>query len=175
MASAGFSDADARRSNQRSFGGNVNGNGYLSRSLVFVIATVTVTSGGILLDYLLLQNGLRLFDVLLVSNVFMAATAATSLLVNNLHQLEKQRALADRLETLLEMDRNLRSALTAIAFYGKQTDNDPGMRLVSETLGRMDDSFRSVAARWKLIPERQAEFKLPQTSVLRNVLKFRRP
>ena len=110
-----------------------------------------------------------------MSNVFLAAATATSLLLNNMRQLEKQQTLTDRLETVSEMNIHVHNALTAIAFYGRQTDNDHGMQVVSESLGRIEKSLQHVVFRWRLIPERRVGFKVPQGGVLRNVLRFRSP
>lgn len=151
----------------------MNGNKHIARSLVFLITASTVAFGGMVLDYFLLQNGVRPFLVLLLSNVFTAAIAATSLLMNSLRQLEKQQALVDRLETVSEMNIHVHNALTAIAFYGKQADNDHGVQVVSESLGRIENSLRGVLSRWRLVPEMPKRVQRPQSGLLRNVLKFR--
>src|SRR5258708_7011299 len=83
-------------------GGDVNGNKRIGGTLLFVIITSTVAFEGMALDYFLLQVGVRPFQLMLLSNVFMAAAAATALLERRRRRLEKQKALADRLEALSE-------------------------------------------------------------------------
>jgi len=153
----------------------VNGNKRIGGTLLFVIITSTVAFEGMALDYFLLQVGVRPFHLMLLSNVFMAAAAATALLEHRLRRLEKLKALADRLEALSEMNLHVRSALTAIAFYGRRTDGDCGMQVVSESLCRLEDAFRGVVSMWRPMPERNVGFKRPQGDLLRNVLKFRTP
>jgi Na+(H+)/acetate symporter ActP len=153
----------------------VDSNKHIAKPLVFLIMATTAVFGGMVLDYFLLQNGVRPFHVLLLSNVFMAATVATSLLLKSQRQLDKQQALADRLATVEEMNRHLHNALTAIAFYGRQTDNEHGMQVVSESLSRIDDLLRGVLSKWRLVSETPNQVYRPRAGLLQSVLKFGNP
>ena len=161
--------------NPMSKGGNVNGNKRIARAMIFLIAVATIAFEGAALDYFLLQVGVGPLQLMILSNVLMGTAAAVSLFLHHRRQLEKRQALTEQLETISEMNLHIRSALTSLAFYGKQTENDYCMQVVSESLCRIEDSFRGVVSRWRPIPQSETPLERPQGDLLRNVLKFRTP
>ena len=116
--------------------------------LLFCLAVGAIAGSiGLALDILLLRRGMPRLGILLLSNLITGALAGTLLVHFKIWQLEKRRAMQDRLSTIADMNHHVRNALAVVAYYGTEGANATRAQLVSQAVKRIEWALREVLPR----------------------------
>jgi hypothetical protein len=90
------------------------------------LSTFTViTFTGVLMDHLLLREGVPRFDLLLLSNALVGGTAAVLVIVLGVRQQRHSAFVASRMRVIREMNHHIRNALQVISYgvNGQRTES----------------------------------------------------
>jgi hypothetical protein len=114
--------------------------------LIFAITAVCATSAAVCLDAFLTQQGMSDASILYASNALVGIAAATLVLLQRLRVQAKNQILEERIETLSEVNQHVRSVVTSLAFYGRQTGKADG-EVLSEHLRRVEAGLSELFTR----------------------------
>ena len=94
---------------------------WLKTLITFLLITLT----GLVMDRLLLKEGIPRFDLLLLSNALVGGTAAVLVAVLGLRQQRQAAFVASRMRVIEEMNHHIRNALQVIAYgvNGQRTES----------------------------------------------------
>lgn len=93
-----------------------------------LITFLFITFTGLIMDRLLLKEGVPRFDLLLLSNALVGGTAAALVVVLAIRQQRHTAFVASRMRVIEEMNHHIRNALQVIAYgvNGQRTDDQVG-------------------------------------------------
>jgi hypothetical protein len=117
----------------------------------FVIATVVALAVGMVLDLICLRCGVPLLTLLVVNNLAIGLVAAAAFLQHSLRKRDRIQALEERLQTISDMNHEIRTCLGIVAFYGTQTSSDYALKVFDEGFQRMEVLVRTVLKKWDLV------------------------
>jgi len=131
--------------------------------LVSLLVAVIVSLIGILLDWLLVKEGLPRLDMLIFSNG-LTGLFAGGLFWQMAREAKASRDLvAERMKTIAELNHHIRNALQVIKFLGVQNSSSLDavqLQLVNDSVDRIEWALREVLPRYpigKITPPVQDE------------------
>lgn len=139
-----------------------------SRRTGFVtfIIVVVVSAIGVLLDRILMKEGLPRLDMLIVSNTVTGLFAGG--LFYQLAREEKihRELIQARMETIAELNHHIRNALQVIRFWGAQQRpslDSMQLQLINDSVDRIEWALREVLPKYQVEgtrpPEQDFQFK----------------
>jgi uncharacterized membrane protein YhiD involved in acid resistance len=118
----------------------------IRRFLTFAAATFLTASLGVALDAFLMERGLSGISVLYVSDVLIGIVAGALVLEYRSRQAVKHQVLYERIETIREVNQHLRSVLTSLSLYGRQS-GPVHQEVHSELLRRVEANLADMFSR----------------------------
>jgi hypothetical protein len=121
--------------------------------LLSLLVVVIVSAIGIILDRLLLKEGLPRMDMLIFSNGITGLFAGG--LVFQLAREEKasRDLVAERMKTIAELNHHIRNALQVIKFLGGQKStglDEMQLQLINDSVNRIEWALREVLPRYPI-------------------------
>lgn len=108
------------------------------------------------MHYLLVPDLGRRWERLLAEGV--SAVIVALLTVRLMHAANQRREAALlRMQVISEMNHHIRNALAAICLTAESTDNQQCVRVISESVDRIEWALREILLRQKPIPEKERE------------------
>jgi len=121
--------------------------------LVSLLVAVIVSLIGILLDWLLVKEGLPRLDMLIFSNS-LTGLFAGGLFWQLAREAKASRDLvAERMKTIAELNHHIRNALQVIKFLGVQNSSSLDavqLQLVNDSVDRIEWALREVLPRYPI-------------------------
>jgi two-component sensor histidine kinase len=121
--------------------------------LVSLLVAVIVSLIGIVLDRLLLQEGLPRLDMLIFSNS-LTGLFAGGLFWQMAREAKSSRDLvAERMKTIAELNHHIRNALQVIKFLGVQNRSSLDavqLQLINDSVDRIEWALREVLPRYQI-------------------------
>jgi hypothetical protein len=121
----------------------------LFASLVFVI----VSAMGIILDRLLLKEGLPRLDMLIFSNGLTGLFAGGLFFQMAREEKASRELVAERMKTIAELNHHIRNALQVIKFLGAQNRSgldEMQLQLINDSVNRIEWALREVLPRYPI-------------------------
>ncbi len=129
-----------------------------------------ITLMGILMDSLLLKEGLPRFDLLVLSNALVGGVAAVLVIVLALRQQQRAAFVSGRMRVIAEMNHHIRNALQVIQFSARGPGTEGEMQAMREAVQRITWALREVLPQMlnseDELPERTAWKKGPEPTRL---------
>lgn len=116
-----------------------------------IVATVVALALGMMLDLICLRIGVPLLILLVVTNLAIGLAAATTILQYSLRKRDRIQALEERLQTISDINHEIRTCLGIVAFYGTHTSSDYALKVFDEGFRRMEMLVRTVLKKWDLV------------------------
>lgn len=110
--------------------------------------TAFIVVSALLLELFFVQSGAPQIVVFAISSVVIGILGNGILQERRKLRDQQRQVLEDRLETVSEINHQVRNVLGVVAFYGVQTKNPYTARLVSDALVRMEGIMRGVLCKW---------------------------
>ena len=112
--------------------------------LLFLMVVLVVGALGLAFDWLLVKEGVKRLDVMVLSNGLTGV--AVGLLYLQLSRVEHERRarVRQQLRTIAEMNHHIRNALQVIAYASAATDKTQSMELISQSVERIEWALREV-------------------------------
>jgi hypothetical protein len=112
--------------------------------LLFFLVVLVVGALGLAFDWLLVKEGVRRLDVMVLSNGLTGV--AVGLLYLQLSRIERERRaqVQQRLRTIAEMNHHIRNALQIIAYANATTERAQSMELIRQSVERIEWALREV-------------------------------
>ena len=103
-----------------------------------------ITSLGMLMERLMLREGIPRFDLLLLSNALVGGVAAALVVVWSIRQRQHAALVSSRMRVIAEMNHHIRNALQVIQYsaWGKQSDTE--MQAIQQSVQRITWAVREV-------------------------------
>ena len=103
-----------------------------------------ITSLGMLMDRLMLREGVPRFDLLLISNALVGGVAAALVVVWTIRQKQHAALVSSRMRVIAEMNHHIRNALQVIQYssWGRQSDAE--MQAIQQSVQRITWAVREV-------------------------------
>ena len=121
--------------------------------LVSLLVAVVVSLIGILLDWLLVKEGIPRLDMLIFSNG-LTGFLAGGLFWQMAREAKASRDLvAERMKTIAELNHHIRNALQVIKFLGGQKRSgldDVQLQLINDSVDRIEWALREVLPRYPI-------------------------
>jgi hypothetical protein len=112
------------------------------------VPTAFIGGSALALEVCFLQSGMPPILLLAISSLVIGALGNGILQEKRRLRDQQRQFLEDRLETVSEINHQVRNVLGVVAFYGVQTKNPYTARLVSDALVRMEGIMRGVLCKW---------------------------
>jgi hypothetical protein len=119
--------------------------------LKFLIAFVVVTSSGIVLDRLLLREGVTRQDLVILSDLLVGLIGAVLVYVIAEEQDRRAHFVQSRLAVIEQMNHHIRNALQVIAYHSWSGKNQQEMATIEQAVDRITWSLREILPR--ILPE----------------------
>jgi hypothetical protein len=123
----------------------------VSRVLLFLAAAAITMFLSVVVDEFFFHRGVPTARLLLATNAFTGVLAGIAWLQNQLRKRQQLQNLEDRLQTISELNCQVRNVLGIVAFYGAKTSNAYASKVFSDGLDRMEWILRGVLTKWKLV------------------------
>jgi hypothetical protein len=107
-------------------------------------AFVAITLIGILMDRLLLTEGVPRFDLLLVSNALVGGAAAALVFVLAVRGRQRAAFVSSRMRVIAEMNHHIRNALQVIQYTSLTTQSEAEMTAMKQAVQRITWALREV-------------------------------
>lgn len=121
--------------------------------LLSLLVVVIVSAIGIILDRLLLKEGLPRLDMLIFSNG-LTGLFAGGLFFQMAREAKASRELvAERMKTIAELNHHIRNALQVIKFLGAQNRSgldEMQLQLINDSVNRIEWALREVLPRYPI-------------------------
>lgn len=120
--------------------------------LVSLLVAIVVSLIGIVLDWLLVKEGLPRLDMLIFSNS-LTGFLAGGLFWQMAREAKASRDLmAERMKTIAELNHHIRNALQVIKFLGVQNSglNAVQLQLINDSADRIEWALREVLPRYRI-------------------------
>ena len=104
-----------------------------------------VSAVGFVFDYLLVQEGVRRSDILIVSNALTGVVAAAFFYYLAGYERERRRMVRQRLNTIAEMNHHIRNALQVISYPASSQKRDDSVGMIRRSFERIEWSARSAS------------------------------
>lgn len=117
--------------------------------LVFVIVSLI----GIVLDGLLLKEGLPRLDMLIFSNSLTGLFAGGLVFQMAREEKASRELVAERMKTIAELNHHIRNALQVIKFLGAQNRSgldEMQLQLINDSVNRIEWALREVLPRYPI-------------------------
>jgi hypothetical protein len=103
-----------------------------------------ITLMGMLMDLLLLNEGIPRFDLLLLSNALVGGVAAVLVFVLAVRQQQRAAFVSSRMRVIGEMNHHIRNALQVIQFSSRGKGTEAEMQAMREAVQRITWTLREV-------------------------------
>jgi hypothetical protein len=134
---------------------------------------IVITLMGLLMDRLMLTEGIPRLDLLLISNALVGAVAAVLVIAWTVQQRQRAAFVSSRMRVIAEMNHHIRNALQVIQFSARNQKNDDEVKAMREAVQRITWALREV------LPQMlNAEDELPVSDVKERPkleVEYRRP
>jgi len=112
--------------------------------LLSFLVVLVVGALGLGFDWLLLKEGVKRLDVMVLSNGLTGV--AVGLLYLQLSRIERERRaqVRQQLHTIAEMNHHIRNALQVIAYASTATDKTQSVELIRQSVERIEWALREV-------------------------------
>lgn len=103
-----------------------------------------ITVMGLLMDRLMLTEGIPRFDLLLISNAMVGGVAAVLVIAWTVQQRQRASFVSSRMRVIAEMNHHIRNALQVIQFSTRNQKDDDEVRAMREAVQRITWALREV-------------------------------
>jgi hypothetical protein len=110
--------------------------------LLFFLVVLGVGALGLGLDWLLVKEGVRRFDVVALSNGLTGL--GVGLLYFSRIERERRARVQKQLRTIAEMNHHIRNALQVIAYASAASDKTQSVELISQSVERIEWALREI-------------------------------
>lgn len=112
--------------------------------LLFLIVVLVVGALGLGFDWLLVKEGVKRLDVMVLSNGLTGV--AVGLLYLQLSRIDRERRsqVRQQLRTIAEMNHHIRNALQVIAYASAAGDQKQSVELIGQSVERIEWALREV-------------------------------
>ena len=144
--------------------------------LFSTIFAVTVLLG--IVDAVCLVKGVSAFTILLLSNCCAGAMAGVVVFQRQLRKNQRLEALEENLQTIRDMNHEVRTMLGVVGFYGTQTNNEYALKVFDEGFKRMESIMRRVLSIGRHSDLKISSPELPRKTLrqqVRSVVSWFRP
>jgi len=105
---------------------------------------VVITLMGLVMDRLMLTEGIPRFDLLLISNALVGAVAAVLVIAWTVQQRQRASFVSSRMRVIAEMNHHIRNALQVIQFSTRNQKSDDEVKAMREAVQRITWALREV-------------------------------
>ena len=117
-----------------------------------LISFVPVTFSGYLLDRFLRYEGMPGRNLLFLSDVLVGAVAAILVCILSGFEDRKQKAVAERIKVIGELNHHIRNALQVIAYHSSFKEDKENIAIIDDAVKRITWALREV------LPQLPAEY-----------------
>lgn len=121
--------------------------------LLSLLVVVIVSAIGIILDRLLLKEGLPRLDMLIFSNGLTGLFAGGLFFQMAREEKASRELVAERMKTIAELNHHIRNALQVIKFLGAQNRSgldEMQLQLINDSVNRIEWALREVLPRYRI-------------------------
>jgi hypothetical protein len=121
--------------------------------LLSLLVVVIVSAIGIILDRLLLKEGLPRLDMLIFSNGLTGLFAGGLFFQMAREEKASRELVAERMKTIAELNHHIRNALQVIKFLGAQNRSgldEMQLQLINDSVNRIEWALREVLPRYPI-------------------------
>jgi hypothetical protein len=121
--------------------------------LLTLLVVVIVSAIGIILDRLLLKEGLPRLDMLIFSNGLTGLFAGGLFFQMAREEKASRELVAERMKTIAELNHHIRNALQVIKFLGAQNRSgldEMQLQLINDSVNRIEWALREVLPRYPI-------------------------
>jgi hypothetical protein len=134
-----------------------------------------ITLIGILMDRLMLTEGVPRFDLLLVSNALVGGVAAALVVVLAVRAKQRAAFVSGRMRVIAEMNHHIRNALQVIQYTSLTTQSETEMKAMGQAVQRITWALREVLPQMLNEEDEWEERELAVKRGAGRVHEYRRP
>ena len=117
-----------------------------------VVVVVVVSSLGVLLDFLLVDEGVSRREMLIISNTLTGLVAGWLIHSFTTYERNRRALMRERMQTVAELNHHIRNALQVIKFWGGTQSNVDALQLqlINESVERIEWAMREILPRYPI-------------------------
>jgi hypothetical protein len=136
---------------------------------------VAITLIGLLMDRLLLTEGVPRFDLLLISNALVGGAAAALVVVLAVRGRQRAAFVSSRMRVIAEMNHHIRNALQVIQYTSLTSQSETEMNAMRQAVQRITWTLREVLPQMLNEEDELEEREPPPKREVGREYEYRRP